>query len=504
MGLPLAVSPTVLGPGLYLTVDLLASVATPGSQPLKGVVIAPKSSVGTLTNDTEIRRAGSAADGATAFGIGSPGNLALARFLEKNPTAIVDMISPVPSAGASATGTVTFTAGPVTAAWNVLFTICGRQINVPWNVGEVLADIQTRGVATINQSSANLPVTASAGGAGVITLTFKAPGPWGNDATYSCVLQGGAGGAVGTAGANFTGGTTEPDFTNALNTLSGTQYDFIVLCCSNADAQSASATSNPGRLKTKINSLNTGLLAKLERGVIGLTGALSAAKTGSIGRNEQVLEYVMCINGQSLPCEWAGAECGDRMAAVAIDPAANRIGNTLENCIGSANIVADTPTPANIEDALGNGVAVVSYNAQGVPVIVRPITTHSQDSGGNPDRRVLDTSGVDGCYAVANDIKVSLPQEFPKAKISKNLAADADPLPAGVVEERDIQSFLIQRLRFWQSKGVVRKDLLDAAIAAGTIIVQVNATDPTQVDIVIPIAIFPPLAKFGVYMQKVA
>lgn len=504
MPLPIAVAPIILGPGLYITVDLLAAVATPGSQPLKACVMAPKSTAGNLTNDTEIRRAGSSVDGSTAFGIGSPGALCLARFLEKNPTAIVDMISPVPSAGAIATGTITFTGGPVTIAWNVYIVIAGRVFNIPWNVGEVLADIQARTVSTINQQSANLPCTASAGGAGVVTLTFKVAGPWGNDTTYSAVLQGGAGGAVAVAAANFTGGTTEPDFTNALNTISGTQYDFIIPCVSNADAQSASATSNPGRLKTKINSLNTGLLAKLERGVIGLTGALSAAKTGSIGRNEPVLEYIMFINGQSLPCEFAGAECGDRMAAISIDPAANRIGNTLENCFGSANIVADTPTAANIEDALGNGVAIGSYNAQGVPIVVRPITTHSQDSGGNVDRRVLDTSGVDGIYAVANDIKVAIPQEFPKAKISKNLAADADPLPAGVVEERDIQSFVIQRMRFWQSRGVLRKDLLDAAIAAGTIIVLVNAIDPTQVDIVIPAAVYPPLAKFGVYMQKVA
>jgi phage tail sheath gpL-like len=503
MAIPLAVAPTTLGPGLYLTVDLLAAAATPGSQPLKAAIVAPKSSAGNLTNDTEIRRAGSANDGSTGYGIGSPGHLVLQRFLEKNPTAIVDMISPTPSAGASAAGSLTFS-GTVLTDYNILVTICGRQINFPWRAGEVGADAQTRGIAAINQQSANLPVTASAGSSGVIVLTFKVPGPWGNDTVYSCVLQGGTGGAVAAAAAKLTGGTTEPDFSTALATLAGTEYSFIILCCSNADAQSSSSTSNPGRLKTKINSLNTGLNAKLQRGMVGLTGTLANAKTGAIGRNEPTIEYVQCTNGLSLPCELAGAECGDRMREIAIDPAANRIGNALDNIFGAADLVADTPTAANIEDALGNGVAIVSYNAQGTPIIVRPITTHSQDAVGNADRRVFDTSGVDGMYAVANDIKVSLPQEFPKAKISKDLAADADPLPAGVVEERDIKSFLVERLRFWSARGVVRKDTLDLAIANGTIIAAVNATDPTQVDIVLPYAIFPPLAKFGVYAQKIA
>jgi phage tail sheath gpL-like len=506
MGIPIAVAPTVLGPGLYLTVDLLAAAASPGSQPLKAIVMAPKSSAGNLTVDTEIRRAASANDGTTAFGAGTPGALALARFLEENPTAIVDMIAPTASAGSTAAVSLTF-AGTVTSSWNVQWTICGRVINVPWLAGEVATDVAARSISYINQQTNNLPVTASSGGSGIVTLTFKVAGPWGNDVVYAVALQSGAGGTVAggtsTTG-NLTGGTTEPDFTNALSTISGTKYDFQLGCVSNADAQSASSTSNPGRMKTKINALNTGLNAKLQRVIIGLTGTLSPAKTGAIGRNDGAMEYVFCKNGQSLPCEFGAAEMGDRMANIAIDPAANRIGDNFETVFGAADLVANTPTQPEIEDALGNGVSIVSYTPQGVCAIVRPVTTHSQDTGGNPDRRVFDTSQVDGIYAVANDIEVALPQEFPKAKIAKNQTPGDEPLPPGVVEERDIQSFIINRLRVWQRRGVVRKDLLDAAIAAGTIIALVNSVDNTQVDIVIPMAIVPPLAKFGVYVQKVA
>ena len=506
MSIPIAVAPTVLGPGVYLTVDLLASEATPGTQPLKAVIMAPKSTAGTLTPDTEVRRAGSAGDGNIAFGPGSPGALALARFLEKNPTAVVDMIAPTASAGASASASVTF-AGTVTMAYNVEWKIAGRVINVPWNAGELPADIQARSIAAINAQTNNLPASASAGATGVVVLTFKVPGPWGNDCLYAVALQGGTGGTVGGAAAvsgALTGGVTEPDFSTALGTLSGTKYDFFIPCFSNADAQSSSATSNPGRLKSKINSLNTGLNAKLQQAIIGLSGTLTAAKTGAIARNEPTFEYIECIAGQSLPCEWAAAEAGDRMARVAIKPSANRIGRKLENCFGAADLVANTPTAAQIEDALGNGVSIVSYNAQGEPIIVRPVTTHSQDALGNADRRVFDVSQVDGTYAVANDIEVALPQEFPEANVIKDQAAGDEPPPEDTVEEKDIKTFIISRLRFWQRRGVIRRDLLEEAIANGSIIVQVNAIDPTQVDIVIPIAIVPPLAKFGVYIQKIA
>jgi hypothetical protein len=213
---------------------------------------------------------------------------------------------------------------------------------------------------------------------------------------------------------------------------------------------------------------------------------------------------VQCINGLSLPCELAGAECGDRMREIAIDPAANRIGNALDNCFGSANLVADTPTAANIEDALGNGVAIVSYNAQGTPIIVRPITTHSQDSVGNPDRRVFDTSGVDGMYAVANDIKVRS-RRSSRRRRSRRTSRRMRPPAGGRRRRARHQIFLVERLRFWSGarrrpQGHCSTSPLPTAPSSR----QVNATDPTQVDIVLPYAIFPPLAKFGVYMQKVA
>ena len=73
---------------------------------------------------------------------------------------------------------------------------------------------------------------------------------------------------------------------------------------------------------------------------------------------------------------------------------------------------------------------------------------------------------------------------------------------AGVIEERDIKAFVIGRLRLFQAAGVVTKASLDTAIESGTLIVQVNALDSTQVDIVLPFSIVPPLAKFGVVMGR--
>jgi phage tail sheath gpL-like len=507
MGIPLAVSPSALAPGLYLTVNLLASVASAGAQVLRGIIMAPKAAAGTLTPDTEIRNIFSTDDAKIAWGTKSPGYLAAFAFFEEYPSGTLVGIAPTASAGATATVSNTFASTP-TASRTVRFIAAGVQVDVPWAASETADVLKARALTYLNGRD-DYPATATSGGVGIVVQTFPVAGPWGNDVLYEIqLLTDGAGGTIDGAASvsgSFAGGTTEPDFTTALTTMSGARYDFILGCCSNADVQSNSATSNPGRIKTKIGTLNTGLNAKLQRAIFGVTGALATAKVGAIARNDAALQYVYCKNGRALPSEWGGCELGGRMRDVQLDPAANRIGTALKATVaGAKDLVADTPSQTEIEDALGNGLSIISYDAGGNPLLVRPVTTHSQDTLGNPDRRVLDTSGVDGVYAVANDVEIFLPQEFPQAKIAKDQVAGEEPLPKGVVEERDIKTAIITRLRFWQRRGVVRKDKLDDAITAGTLIVQVDPSDEGQVDIVIPLAIYKGLAKFGVVINKIA
>jgi phage tail sheath gpL-like len=502
MGITKAVSPSVKVPGLYLVVNLLAGVQSPGTAAQRALVMAPESTAGTLTADTEIRLLSSADDAKTAFGTKTPGYLFAAQFFAENPTGVLYAIAPTASAGAAATGTITFASTP-SASRTARIIIAGRVIDVAWNANEAADTVKTRAIGLINARD-DVPAVASSGGVGVLTLTFPVPGPWGNDVLYSVKLIDGAGGTAVPAGSQFAGGTTEPDFTNALATAAGQKWDFIGLCCSNADATSASTTSNPGRLKTHINTYNTGLNANLQQGMVGATGSLSGVKTGTIGRNEPTIEMPFCMNGQGLPSELCGAEIGGRMAALALDPNPNRIGAPHPFYLGAADLIADTPTFAELQDALSNGVSIVTYDAQGTPIMARPITTHSQDANGNPDSRALDVSGIDGIYAVANDLEVFLPQAFKGAKVTKDLEPGDEPPPAGVVEERDIKTETITRLRFWVSAGVVRRDLLDQAIADGSLIVQVDPSDNSQVNLVVPLGIFPLLAKFGLVVNKAA
>ncbi len=506
MSIPKAVSATVKSPGLYLSVNLLAGQASPGTARLRGLIIAPKSSAGTITANTDLRQAVSGPDDVkTLLGPGTPGHLAAVALFNAYGLAQVDVIAPAASAGASATGTITFDdSSAVTVAQTVTATIKGEEIVISWLVGETDIEAATKMVTAINGATDRLPVTASNGGGtlAVVTTTAKIPGPWGNDVLYEVATTEGSGGSVVAAASAMTGGTTEPSFVTALTTVQNREYDFILPCVSNADAQSASSTSNPGRVKTHIDTYDSGASARLQQQVVGLTGALSSAKTGAIGRNHGPGQYVFCMSGQSLGCEWAGWEVGRRLKDEADDPAVNRIGDPIDGLFGAADLVNDKPTDTEVEDALNNGISIVDYDAQGDPFMTRPITTYSQDSSGNQDYRLLDVSGVSGIYALAKDLRQTLPIEFRGAKISRDITPTDEPLPAGVTEERDIKAFVITRCNVFVQLGILRRDALIDAVADGSLIVEVNDTDETQVDIVVPAKVVKPLAKLGVVVQR--
>lgn len=511
MTVPIAVSPSVLTPGLYLVVDLLASAAAPGIGQLRTLIMSPRTNDGDLTVDVEVRTIGDADEASTAFGPGSPGHLAAKLLFGQFPTAVVDAIAPDQSLGSNATLAITFSGTP-TADNTILCDVMGVEFEVAWLSTDSLNDVATRVSEAIDDRTDSLFVTGTPIAA-VLTLDAKEAGPWGNDVLVKMALQDSAtgGAAITYTGSpdatNLAGGTTEPDFTTALSNVVGEEYHYIVPCLSNADATNIATQSNVNRVSVHISSLNEGKDAKLQQFIVGdtLTVAAATAATPDSNNAENATygEHILCIAGRNLPSQLAGREAGGRLAAISIDPAANRIGEDMSEYVGAADKIANKPTPGQTEQAIGGGVSILSYTAQGIETLVRAVTTHSQTATGASDTRLLDTQNVDATYIIARDLRESLPRAFPQAKIAPDPEAGEDLPPKGVITPTDIKSEIITRLRFWQNQGVATQVSIDNSIADGTLIVEINASDPTQVDIVVPFAIVQPLVKIGLTVQRV-
>lgn len=492
---PLAVQPSVKTPGYYLSVNLLAGQASSAAAPKRTLIIAPKSSAGSITAQTELKRSVSGPDEVrTLLGPGTPGHLAAVALFRAHPIAAVDVIAPTASAGVAATGTIVFGGAP-TSNMTIRFRIKGEVIDFPWNVGTSVTAAGDAFILLANGAGDLLPASF-ANVTGTVTGTAKIAGVWGNDITMSYEILEGAGGTIViTAMGAVIAGTLEPTFTTVLTNVSAYDYDYILPCVSNAEAQSDSATSNPGRVKTHIDTYDTGLSAKLQQAVIGITGAQSAAKVGSVGRNFGPMQYAFCMAGQSLGCEFAGWEVGRRMVAEDIDPAVNRIGDEVIGLYGAYDLTADKPTDAEVEDALNNGLSIYNYDAQNDLYLVAPITTYCQDSSGNADYRLYYVSGVSGAYAFTKDMRVRIRAEYQGAKVTDDLTPDDEPAPENVVEIRDVKASVVDIARDWVRRGVLKRAPLEAAITNGDLVVRINPTDGSQVDIVVPITVVLPWAK---------
>lgn len=507
MTIPLAVEPSVKTPGVYLTVNLLAATANPGAAANRALIIASKASGGNITAQTEVRQVFGPDDAGTALGDGTPGHLAAKMFFKRHPRGRLDVVAPTASGGSAAAETQTF-AGTATQNSTIRFRIHGRIIDVAWNNGEDDEAFVARAVAAINEQSADLFVTASDGTGGDLDYTAKVAGPWGNDVRINAsVLEGGGGITISANPATLAGGTTEPSFETVLSLVQTRTYRRIIGCCSNADAASNSATSNPGRIETHIDGLETGNQAKLQVGVVGATGTIADVKQGAIAKNNEAYQYVFGQTFESLPCELAASEAGDALRFVGIRANFNRIGNRHDGLYGPADPVGEKLTANEVEDLLANGVTPLDIEPiSGEIFVVRPITTHSLN-GSAPDYRAFDLPDTDGMYTVAEDIRDALPQEFPNASVTEDLPGGTNRLPAGVVERKDIQAFIVSRLGFWVDAGVVDGNRLEQALSGENedqLIVEINASDPSQVDIFLPLAIIKPLAKMGVVASKVA
>lgn len=503
----LAVSPSNPNPGFYMRVDLLASQSSPGADALRGLVISPpQSGQGDITVGTEIRTVFSREDVEAAIGRG-PGYYAYQAILANDPECLVDIVACAESGGDAAVGTLTF-AGSVTASETWRLTIMGWDIDLDRAAGESADDAKTAAIARINARGADVMVVASSGGTGIVALTANTKGPIGNDIKLRIKRLAGVGGTAVLGAAALAGGTTEHNATTALETVEGREYDFILVCTSNAEAQHASS-GNPFRVRDHIGELETGLNAKLQQGVYGSTGTFAAAKTNTGGMNSEVMQHICGKNFEMLPCELAAAEMGDRMRRRRRDPNPNRVLTRLKRVRAAADPVVDNPTEPELGDATNTGVTCMRYDANNLPILSRPITTRHKDGNANPDYRCRDTNEVCAVYSWCKDLRTFIPQQFldseddGQVKIAKDRTTGDEETPRGVVEERDITAVIVQRtLDFWVPAGVINRTVFEAAVASGEVRTRVNPSDETQADIVLSGRPYKILAKLGLLVKK--
>ncbi len=508
MSYPVAVAPSVKTPGAYLAVNLLAGSASPGTGALRALLIGPSAAGATLADDT-LRESVAGFDEVATLTGNAPVAFAAKAIFKEYGLAAVDLICPPEPVTVAASATLTF-AGTPTVTWTYSLNIHGRIFEGSWTAGTTHIDFADQLRQVIAANTKKLMVTATDDNAGILTITFKTTGTLGNDVRVIFSMTGGTTGTVdgGTALVSkfLTLGTGAYDPDDSLAVVAGREYHIILAVTGNTDVNTSGASTIPAKVQAHIDGLDTGTNAKLQQQVLGFTGSHANAITAAGYRNHGPTEIVFMQDGLSLPLEWAAAEAGARIREEAEDPAVNRIGMAYEaELFGPYDPVASMLTDAQLESALAGGVTPVTQSDSGVLAPKRPVTTYHLDTNSNADDRLLDVSRVSGTYAVARDLRVLLPQTYPGKKLIRDLPLGSDPPGPTTIQEKNVRTTVVSRVSgYWgTTREVVDRVDFDASVTNGEFICQVNDTDESQLDLVIPFKIIKPLAKFSIVVNHV-
>lgn len=435
-------------PGTFLELDFAQGPVGGSGSARTAIIIGNKTTAGTASNDTVVYGPDTAVpcqvenDVITLFGSGSQLHRAYLRFTAVNKTTSLYFIAVSPSAGAAATGTITFV-NNATALGNVRVWIGDQFVDTTINSGDTITTIATNVAANINTQT-RWAVTATSS-VGVVTVTAKNLGPEGNWIRYQAQIT--TNGTIATtvaptANTQFTSGTTADVNTTALATILPARYYWIVSCDSDA--------TNIGRIVTQVTAQAQPTTGNRQRVIAGSTDTLANAITLATGINSPRCEIVWANATDMTPLEAAannaalyalleqGSQYGVFRKNFSLFPSSANdstlwlpqvVGGTNLSGAGGRNGVAGSPTVAQVTSALNNGLSPISVQTNGQARLEKRITTRSLN-GATQDYRIRDAHKVSVCDYWCDDAVAITQLQFGGSDLLPNPQQGQPPPPA--------------------------------------------------------------------------
>ncbi len=436
-------------PGNYLEISFAQGAASLGTATYPILLLGNKSTAGDATVNSVVYGPGAAsplplssmADAVARFGQGSELHRMWRRVTKINQVTPIYAVAITESIGSAATQALTF-ATTATANGTARYYVGDEFVDTPITSGDTAIVIATAVAVSIN-SKLDWPVTASAGGTAVCTLTAKNLGLRGNWLRGSCVISGASVGTTSsiTAQAFFTGGTTADSSTTALATILPQRFYYI-----------ASAAEDSAQMLALITQVNlqaqpvTGIRQRVVAASIDTSGNVNALATTM---NSARMELVWMQNA-----DWTPSELAANMAAVyALEEAplafrCNFSGYGTDPKSQATWLVppaksGTTPTRATIAAALNSGVTPIGTSSSGSTYLVKRITTRFK-SGSNLDYRIRDSHKVTVCDRFGDDWLAKCGLEFSGKKLAN------DPLKGQRTPSGDVITPRVVLASLWQ------------------------------------------------------
>jgi phage tail sheath gpL-like len=463
---------------------------------LPALLVGTKITEGVATPDIPIA-VGSQAEADHLFGQGSElSRMFMAYFANNRANMVYALPVAEPTAGTAATGTITITTAPIEGGTIALY-IGGERVAVDVAASDTVDDIATAIVDAINLQP-DLPILATSGTGGAVTLTAVWKGVNGNDISVQTNYYGALGGDVTPPGlvmtlpatGLLTGGVGVPDFTNAIAALGEQNYEYVALPYTD-DASIAA-------WETEYGFSDAGRWGWMRQ----LYGHLFSAKRDTYAnlitwgntQNNGVLS-VMAVEPQAPNpvYEWTAAYTAQAQNALIDDP-----GRPLQTLILNSILLAPLGSRFNAMEMQGlatNGLATQKPSAGNNPMISRETTTYQLNLYGFPDDAYELVTTLATLARLIRNQKQAITSAFPRCKLADDgtrfgpgqVVATPALIKAELISEYSTDMFngLVQALGEFTSNLLVERD----------------STDPNRVNVLYPPQLINQLRVFAVLAQ---
>jgi phage tail sheath gpL-like len=376
------ISPSDKRPGVYTRVWLGVGLRSSADSTRHVVLFGNKTTTGTAVANVE-NDVYSEDDARTLFGPGSELFLMVKEAIAAWSGVTLKAIVVTESAGAAGSGTLVYL-GAATAAGTAYVTVLGEEIEVPISLGDTATLIGDNVALAINAKT-DWPVTA-ANVLGTVTVTAKNKGPRGNFLALRGRVSAGITTTVTAPALGYlTGGTTSDDPQAALDTLAAVQRRYLVAPYNDA--------TQLAKFQTHVDTQDEPEVGHRKQMVWGAIDTLGNVTSLVTARNFARGQCGWTFNADQPPSVLAAGLASRRAAGESLSVAHNFNGETIPG-LKAQYRMADRPSSSQLVAALNNGITPLLSADDGSVYISRSITTHSRDSLGNADYRVLDTCKV--------------------------------------------------------------------------------------------------------------
>ncbi len=457
----------------------------------RALVLGHKSSAGSLADDTPTLCT-TLGDAVQLAGAGSQLYEAFRMARRAAPVQGI-WVSSIPVTGASAAWTVTIGTMP-TAGGTGILEIAGRKVALTVAASEAAATTATNLAAAVNAyvdplTLAYLPVTATAA-TNVVTLTARHAGTVMNEIEVASDA-GLSGNIFGPSGrltiASSVSGTGTASVSATLAALGDDPFDWIISPfgdSTNCDAADAALSDASGRWAW--NNQLYGHYFTVS------TANTAGQVTYGLARNSRHVSALARVASPTPSWEWIAAYVAVQLSWLADDTSGNAARNqsdrTLEG-VRPPRSRALWPNYAVRNTLNNNGMSTFKVNGSGQVCVDKMITMSRLNAAGQPDSVFRNIQAIAQTVHGLRYLRASLSYRHANRALAK---ANPTNLPA-ISTPSDIKADLIELYGDLVDRGLFQ----DKATFARLLTVEIDATNPSRVNVGLNMALVNPLDIFA-------